>query len=418
MGSSRAQHDVALDACVTEIADVVRHCLDVARNTVRPVIKEFYERVEAAVKAMPTQGSYNPEIVKLCLPEPMGNGAFSALIDEFRGAPAFEVELTVGLPPVDEAQLMALLSLHNTTLDNDIQAWVARLQPSFFQDVYRQVFGLAATGQSLSSAMSPVSGGVDAACAAFIIAKNLLDNPPQGLTIPLSEYRGRLDAVIKSAAIKLQRSYEIFKAWEDTQTILVSSTDACVRVVGTVYDEWLAAGGNPAALLGAALSDRSMHTVSEIGTDSEKYLAVWTQHNRNLTTTLNARRYVDTLALLKFKTEQLLGDRCKNCFSELVGDDAEINFAAPCVQEAKKRCEALIDSFRLEDLSSLWNVCVQIVACGIFHYTDAYKLLTGIDQAMADDPRLTVDEAALQSAAEYIVDYVCDQMEVFSLSNQ
>ena len=415
-GASRPPHDVALDNAIIEIADAARHHMDVARNKVRPIIQEFYERVEAAVKAMPTAATYNPEIVKLRLPEPMENAQFGTLVDEFRGTPSFEVELTVDLPAVDEAGLAALMTLNNTTLDADIGNWMARLGPTFFQDVYRQVFSDAARGAGLSQAIGNIVTGADAACAAFIMSKNLLDNPPSGLSMALGEYRSRLDGVIKASATKLLRSYDLFKAWEDTKTVLLSTTDACVRVCGSVFDAWTAEGGNTAVLLGAALSDRSMHTAAELAERATQYLDVWGQHNRTLTHTLTSRRYIDTITMLKFKTEQLLSDRATQCFDELVGTEAEINFAAPCVQQAKLNCERLIESYTNEDLGSLWRICVEIVAQGIFHYTDAYKLLMGIDKAMEDDPRLTIDLAAEQSMAEYLIDYVVDQMELFQLA--
>lgn len=417
-GASRAPHDVALEACVLEIADAVRHHLDVARNVVKPVIKEFYERVEAAMKAMPTTAQYNPDTVKLRLPEVMDNGLFSTLIDGYKGTNALEVDKTVGLPEMDEDSALKLLDTGNTTLDADAKNWITRLGAPFFMDVFRQVFGLGGSAMGLSQAINAVVTGPDTACAAFLMAKNLFGNPPPGLSMSLSEYNSRLDAVLRTSAVKLLRSYELFKAWEDTKTVLIGATDATVRVVGSVYDDWTASGGNPAILLGASLSDRSMHTVAELADRGDQYLDVWTQHNRNLTATMTARRYVDTIALLKFKTEQILSDRAKHCFSELVGDDADINFASPCVQDAKKRCELLIDGFTNDDLTDLWFICTEIVALGIFHYTDAYQLLMGIDAAMKEDPRLSPEDAAKISAAEYITDYVVDQMEVVSIDGQ
>ena len=89
-----------------------------------------------------------------------------------------------------------------------------------------------------------------------------------------------------------------------------------------------------------------------------------------------------------------------------------MSFTTTEVAKAAQLVQEYVETLREEAIGDIWEVASRVVAERIFYYTDAYCILTGINDACKQNPNIDVNEAALLSTIEYVCEYVCDQLVV------
>lgn len=416
MGCERSVHDEALDDAVLVIADAVRQHVSFAKNTVRPLIKTLVDRLEVALKAMPTEATYNPTIERVELPEPMRSNVFESLVEEYVNATQLPNVGPLDLPARDAAAVSAMLVTGNKLMDGDIAIWAQRMGDAFFEDVWANVFTRAggATPKTFAQLVDDKETGVDASLAIFLLARACMDNVPEGVVAALDAYRRDVGEVMEQAGVCLVQAIQRTRMFESTGMMVLSANKDRVRVIASVYDQWLENGGNVAALFGSMLSGRPRYHAGAITEEATDNIARWERENRLMTDTLRNRRFSDTLALIEFKTLQLIDENCQAIFGPVL-DDQPVDPSSPVVDEAVQAVRDYIATLKFEDVENLWCVCTQLVAGKLFSYTDALRILEGLDEAARINPDLTPNEAALQSTISYVVDYVFDQLHVHEL---
>jgi len=122
LGCERAPHELVLDRVVVDVADAVRSHIFFAKNTVRPIVKELVDRMEAALKAQPAEATFNPSIVRLGIPAPLESNLFEGLVEEFSTLSYRAINASANLPSVEREQLPAMLTTGNAVVDGDIEA--------------------------------------------------------------------------------------------------------------------------------------------------------------------------------------------------------------------------------------------------------------------------------------------------------
>ena len=195
--------------------------------------------------------------------------------------------------------------------------------------------------------------------------------------------------------------------------ILKPATDEVI-VFTPVYDEWVAAGGNNAIIFGTICTDRPALFVPALDESAAESLKVWEQQNRFLTVVQANKRFVNMKATILHEAEELIATHMKECFGSVVLGDA-IDFKSTEVVQAVLKIEEYIAAIDEQDLKDVWKISTELVAKCIFYYTDAFKILMGIDAAFKENPDIDVSEAALISLVEYVSDYVADQLVVTDL---
>ena len=416
-GADRSAHDSELEEATIVVADGIRQQVSFAKNTVRPLVAALVEAVESGLKAMPLDATFNPEIIRVTLPQPMLANSLGDLVSQYSSVTYFPLSQPIGLDALDDAGVEALLMTGSKAVDGDIAAWISTKGISFFTNVYRVVFTRdAGVDGSFTSIIDKKTDGVDAALACFLMAKNLFDNPPSGVEMSLNEWKRVVGDVLAQSGLRLaQASEQVARQEQAGQLILTYSKDA-VHVVGSVYDRWVDGGGQPAALFGNVLSDNPTFYAGAINEGASEYKGIWENLNRLLTMTLLNRRYRDTMELLRFKSEALLADHLDACFGQLA-NGSTLSFETPVVKEAMQRINTFIDGITIDQLGDgcVWPICTALVAGCIFYYASAQQILEGIDVAAKANPDAPVEEAALISVIEYIVDWVVDQLYVYDL---
>jgi hypothetical protein len=418
LGSERSAHDEALDQAVEMIQSHVRSHISFAKNVVRPVLQDLVERVEAGLKAMPESATFNPEVKRVDLPAPMLSNVFEGMVTEFAEITYFPITSALDMPALSGEEVIALLDTGSKLVDGDIATWAASQGTEFFRQVFAVVFTRALDipkGANYTTLIDDPVTGADAAVACFLLAKKLIDSPPEGMGMSLNEYRRAVGEVLSQSGLRLAQAYETKARQEKAGQLILTYNRNEVRVLAPVYDKWVEGGGSGAALFGNLLTDSPSLYGGMIDSKSAELVQIWERQNRLLTSALQNRRFRDTVTLLHMKVESVVADHMVACFGPLVESVETLDFQNPVVREAMTRITSYIDGLTPDDIGSLWKMCTELVAGCIFYYTDSLKILEGINACCASNPDIDPEEAALMSAVEYVVDYLVDQLYVFDL---
>lgn len=414
-------HDRELDSMVTEIADAVSQHLSFAKNTVRPLVQELSIAITTALAAYPDTATFNPTVVRVDLPEPMLMPAVEESILEFRENTYTPINGGgMDLHEIPAAELIASLKTGAKATDAAIDVWVAKLGENFFGDVWRTVFTKGYTrgtgnSETFETLVENKITGTDAALTVYLLGKRLLDNPPEDSPYSLKDYRLAMGELLEQAGVRLVKAYEQRELNVKTDRLLLNyDSRGFVYVFKPVYEKWLSEGANNAVLLGNVLSDSPAISAPAISERASEYLTRWERQNRFMTVTLVNRRNIEARKTIAFKTEELVAANLVDCFGGYAKEQI-ITFHTPEVVKAMALVTECIEQLSDEELADIWTVCTKLVCSCVFYYTDAYKILTGIDSAVKNNPGIDIKEAALLSLVEYVTDYVCDQLQVTTL---
>ena len=415
---NKSVHDLELDSLIVTISDAVSQHFSFAKNTVRPLVKHLAGEIQRRMAAYPSVASFNPTLTKWDLPLPMLGESVKEAVFEYRDTAYGEIHRrTVALPAIDAATANELIKTGSGSVDDEIAIWLATKPAEYLSEIYNTVFAATDVGQSPASFETLVNApreGVSAAFAIYLFASKLIDNPPEGVAMSLADYRIQMGDLLQQAGLRL--SYAYAKRELDISTkllILKPGTDEVV-VFTPVYDEWIAAGGNNAVLFGTVCMDRPQLFAPALDEAAEDCLKTWEQQNRFLTVVQANKRFVNLKAAILHEAEELIATHLTECFGSLVMANA-IDFKSPEVVTALTKIDEYVASLEEVDLKDVWKISTELVAKCVFYYTDAYKILMGINAAFQENPDIDVSEAALISLVEYVSDYVADQLVVVDL---
>jgi hypothetical protein len=411
-----SQHDVQMDAIITDLANSVGQHLTFAKNTVRPMIATFVEMTSQALAAYPDTATYNPKVNKVDLPQVAFVATFESEVQKFKDVVYQPMSTALNLPIKQPDEVIALMTTGSDAVDKAIAAWVDTSGKDFFLTVYNVVF--CATAPDISSTpdafFSNKEKGQEVLVAAFLMARNLLDAVPEGVMMNLSEYRIAVGTVVEQTARRLCTAYEDRQRYSQLDTLILSYDDKNVWVFGPVYDKWLADGGLQAVLFGNLLLDRPNLSLPAMLEDQQKCMERWERENLFLTTTVRNRRHDAAKATLSFWTEKMLAENLQTIFGEVCPNE-ELTLNSNQPRSALESALVYISCLDHDTIKDLWNVGIEVVAGCFFNYSSASDILRGIESAVKDNPNIDPNEAALLATIEYVSVYVVNQMELVDL---
>lgn len=404
----RVPHDEAIEETAVPLGDTLKAHLSYARNTVRPAVQEYYERISTALAAMPTTVSYNPPIIKFDLPEPLINPILSAEVNGFADKPYFPINKTGTAPERTAEQVLELLSTGNNVLDGDLVVWANRKGVEFFSEVWNAVFRTEGQTTSASALMDKEDGGVDVALVCFLAGRRLIDDPLEGTESSLADWKSFCADIVDQAGLRLAHALQERSRDFNVKRVVISYCRDKIVVNAPVYQDFLANGGSDAIIFGADLSGKRPIFTNELLESASDYITAWQTQNNAMTVAAANRRYSDARYLLVQKAEELIEANFANYFPQPGGEGAQVtSFEHPAVQTALKEINKILEK-EPEEFANLWKIATEVVAKGIFYYTDAYRLLSDINYISELNPGISAGEAAMLATIEYVVDYIVD----------
>lgn len=413
-GDILSNHDIALDSYIVSISSSVRNHISFAKNVVAPAVLSMANEVIGMMDAKKSALSdFNIEVRDL--PSPMVNGGFEDIVSKYSNKNRFtpENKLRLGIMTFDE--LAELIQTGSAAYDKTVAEWLATKPAQCWTNLWCNVF----MGQScerecdnfdIENLFTDNKKYIDEALFIHLVARKLLSSPPENSGLSLTRFKEIIVQLLAFTAEKLTSSLKLsgdnYKA--GVLVIELNRNNKKVVVNGSVYREWIATGGTNEVLLGLLVTNDNFFGKTKIDANRQNYLDSWnTYENMSKITEQNK-------SFTNFK--QYLTICFGNSMKTVSDIEVDTVSALPMVSEnIVKYFSDNMKMVSIKDMSDVHDICLKLMCRSRFYYTDAEKILRGINEAIKVSPSIDVRQAALLSMIEYVVDYIVDQMQVRSV---
>lgn len=403
-------HCIQLNEVADDIAEKTRDHLDYAKNVVRPVISELVEAVQADIANLPVDVQYSAAIVRRDLPAPLKSPVIKELLDEFQGVNFTPINEYLPLEGRSSDEIIEFMATGAADTDEAVATWAAAKGSEFLQAVWNNVF--TANGSMRFDEVMRSDDGADAALVVFLVCKRLYDNPPANTPMALTAYNQLVAGMRDQAALRASVGIESFLRDVRTGSLIQRLSPKEIVVNGEVYDTWIADGGNDAILFGSALSDRPARYAADLNERAGDFKRTWESRNAFETARERNNRFARYTAILRGRGEQVIANNLDAIFTSHVDEGVVVNKDLPQYCQAITLLDQLVASVRIGEFDNLWLLCTQLVCRSAFYFTDAEKILLGIDEAVKANKDIAIREAALISTIEYVADWAADMIQI------
>ena len=406
-------HNQISDAYIDDISKYVKNHISFAKNIANPVVMDYIERIKLAIanfKFPESSTSFDIQIADI--PELLEDDSFLDTLRFYDEKAVISPDLIPSFGPRDNETLNALILLGDTDADQAIVSWLSRKHPNFLQEVWKSFFldrkQVTDTYITYNELVRfDIFDKVDYALAGYLLTIKLFESVPEDVTGSLNSYQDTLVQTRNFMGAILADAVRKFNSFSVTKTLVTSflPTEKGVIVYGNVYRKWLEEGGSPEVIFGLIISNQNIRLCSLIDENRENYLARWKTYE----TFFNANQgnaYYDFC-------KTVLTTEFTGIMTDFSAEENEFIQSNPeYLEVAKKLFEKELDLVKSKDLEDLTAVCVRLVCRSRFYYTDAEIILTDMLDASKVNPNIDAREAGLIAVANYIFDYLADQMQL------
>lgn len=414
VSDTETSHDTMMDAFIHDISKSVSNHISYAKNIVKPIIVEYVEDVQKSLGQ-----EINPvsqfKISMVELPKPMQNAGFETSINKYAEKPFLVPSTSLYLGEIAPQGILDLMLTGSKEYDEGVKEWFVNKGDLFFMDIWNNLFrdfkiSKPSTAFTFDSCLNSISKElVDYALAIHLLSRKLYDEVPENTGLDLPKYREIVAQYREASAIKLNLEYIKYEAVLKNKTLVASiDTDGKgLSVHGAVYREWLKSGGCNETLLGMLVGRDTFYNQSLIDEAKDRFIKDWNTYAL-FTKTANKNNQFNRI-------KDILTISFAKILENMSSTERETVATMPAftqTMESKFKEELL--KLKTSDTEDIFNTCTILVCRARFYYTDAEKILSGINLAVKANPSIDIREAALLSSIEYVIDYISDQMQVTS----
>lgn len=404
------EHDVAMDTYVEAAAQVVRDTLKIARTVVNPMVSAVTQEVQAIVDGE-RQKAINPlSILVDDTPDIFSSTALVGLIERYREAPLEDTKIQRVFPAMASSDLAAYIRTGSAVLDREVDAYLGTAKEAILQRVYQTLFEARDFyGESFATQLleyvNPKTWAQEV-LVTHLFATRFSDNIPEGVSMPLADYREYLSIVQQQSGRVLNRIIEE-RAYADKSGKLVLASpsvsiayitdpaDGIIRVNGAVYSSWLEKGGTPEALFGSFL--RNGVRVVDVDTmvaEQSANVAEWNRYSALLESQQKANFYQSVIRAIKTAVAKQIVELSEE-YVVVTGKEVYQDRLTQCLNEVTDK-----------DLEDIYHCIRHVVCYTMFQHTNAEEVLVAIDEEGLRNPSMEPREAALVATVRVVSDWV------------
>ena len=400
-------HSRELDNFRTDVAKAVTSHMRYARSVAAPVILEAINTFVKSLEAYHIDPASHLEVVFYDLPSILYDASTLSSIKKFAGTPLGKVS-SIRMPDISEEDLMAAV---NTS--DDVATWLATVGAGLLTKVWQDVFQNAA---EQAAELARNLQDINEQAAAFLLAQAYLDNPPKGVGTSLANYNSALAMIRDQAASGLSYASDQMESYQKTGMVIRSYTDRQIVVVKPVFDAWEYSTPQSLIIAACMLSNPPRY-VKELTDQAPQLIRAWEAHVAAVNSTTEQNRFVVSKEVLETTLVQVVAANKERIYGPLVtGDIKTISLESiPEHLEFHRRFKAILPQLSGNDFKDINELMTCVVGRCVFYFSSAYEILSGINQAMKENPRLSPAEAATLARVKYVADYVFDQVVVTGL---
>lgn len=406
------EHAIELSAMGDDISKMVQKHLTFAKNVVKPAIEKTVALYQEKLDDYTKNIKLDLELIVVDPQEPLVCSGFESMVLEYKDQIYNPVNTWIPLSKQPTAvELIELCKTANSDLDKAVAIWSAKMGDAFFDSVATSLFSLE-NGKSAQQQMDDKSTGVDAAIFLFLLTNKLYNNPLEGIQLNLNKFNGIVADLRKQAAFILNKAYNKFSLNLNTKLLVLEYGLGYVKVNGCIHREWLANGGNNAAIFGSLASSTPKVFLADIIADSSRFVEICESKNKFEMNAYNAKLFITSRSILRDSLLSAAANNLSTYFGHLVVDGQQVTAQQPEYLQFISNVNTFTDKLKDTDFLNVWVLVTNAVCDCMFYYTDAKKILQGIEDAMLKNKNLTIREAITLSVIEYVTDYVADQMTI------
>ncbi len=411
--------ETAHDVSQKEIEEVLyrntSNAIAFARNVVNPAIKAIHETVATAANEVSNISRLG--ILPFYYDELFDLPVWSAMIAKHDEIPVSSVRVDVTAFPLglDPAWLLETIKTGSTKIDERIQAIISTQADDYLNSIYAALFANDNDANARLSLLSRTGGGeftfasnrlnVPHCAVAYLLAKGMFDNPPEGVKLSKADYELQVSSVLAQAGRRLCRAIETRKEDLRTKFLVISMPQPGwnyngqnIVVNGDVYDKFLADGGTPEILIGnVQIAGDSF--LPGIVARAEEALRAYRKHEAEIVEQHDAS-FVSRVKSALY-----------NAVLELVRntpDDELSRSRADCVSELREHTKFIGRA----ELNNLWVLIRRLVCHVLYPHSDALKILSLFDDIAARQPNDSVELVEYHVMLSYLVEYLSECLVV------
>jgi len=405
-------HNLKMDDVVGFLSKSVQSHLKFAKTVVKPVVTEVAQRMNDTIGNLNIDPFNGLKVVQIDLPKLLNDPSFFELLDKFKSATVIPELKNLFFSEKSAEEIIRVIS-ENQPMAQEIQEWAAVKGEAWLEAAWKSIM----TNQPASQSFQSIRGEVDANdyyLLTYLACDALHNKPEEGIALSLGNYNQTLFEFKSNAAYYLQFNAQTHFNNVKSKLLIKNYSIKEIQVVGEVYRDWIKSGGNDGIVLAAVLVDRPIVWVNLIDENIQMLTKVWERHVAMIKTANNNNRYAKFRNVLKDAIENAVRENFQLCFGHL-SETNEPSTTMPEYLQYQQSLEVFLSNIKDSDFDDIWKLVLSGVCQTVFYYTDAEKILAGIETAIRKNPTLEVNEAAYLSMIEYVTDYVCDQMEISAI---
>lgn len=395
------RHDVVMEELVEVIAETVKGNLHVARNVVNPIIKEVVADLQEHMQIAENQLQSNVTIVPDFYEGVWNSPALDAMVDRYAETSFHDIRLTHQFP-LDQDTFTVADHVHtgSASFDEDIDALLTSKEPGYLWGLFSRIFGAPGTRQGQLNNVIATQDRDDVLLI-HLMARRLMDNPPEGTSLTLSAYNAYVaDIVSQTGRALSQRRTQRQRALNQNLLVVnwpqgrehVGKRNIEIKVNGDLYNRFLEEGGSPEVIIGAFISDQPRQT-SVLLEKKEQYEKAWEKHHRILITSQRLNRF----------NHGVEGLRQAIAFQINEMDEEDLIVPRELLH---KKLEENLSSLYGHWYEKPYEYARKVICQTLFPHTMSLQILCAIDHVCEDHPGIEVREAALLATIEVVASWV------------
>tara|TARA_B100000929_G_scaffold72249_1_gene55475 strand:- start:2811 stop:4268 length:1458 start_codon:yes stop_codon:yes gene_type:complete len=403
MGGCR--HDIVMDEMVDVIAETVRNNLDLARNTINPIVKDVAQEVEEYLQDAESVHKTHVSVVPVNYKAIWNSPVLSEMVARYSETALREVNLRVGIPyEVDRDELLELAKTGASRFDQEVEEFFAQLSDDTIVSTWYAIFGADPAGRARvlndvirSGSVLSNRDGIDRALLTHLFCRKLIQDPPEGVKMGLEEYRayiadilsqsGRvINSIMKRREANIQRR-QLVEIWPMSREMLGKELIE-IRVNGDVYGRWLEQGGEPDAIIGSFVTDQE-RSYTALLDGVVRYAKEWERQARVLGTTQRLNRFNHAVDGMRLAIARQINEL----------DEERLVVSREILH---RRLEENLSNLYGDFYNNIFVYARKMVCDTIFPHTLGLKILCAIDNVANDYPDIDVREAALLATIEIV----------------
>lgn len=410
--NGRNRHEDALSTSSEIIANAVRFDLQLAKNTVNPIIAEVADAAYADVKARQNTIGTVLAVVPDKYDTIWSSGLLTDMVAAYKDIPNASLDEAFNVHPMlPQSTVLDLLKTGSTKFDNDISKFVEEIGVEFVMQTYTRYLVSSKQNEAyerpdMTRELNLEVVGRKRLIILHLLSRKLMQEPLEETNMALSDYEAMMAVLVSQTGRLINRCFEKRARAEKHKLLIVSypapnsefktlqPEEAQITVNYDVYVNWLEAGGSPEILYGACVSDRELNydVLLEKGED---YSRNWANRAALVRSAQQNEIYNNTIAALR------------NAMSKAI-TTLDIDTANKAgAEELQMRLTACLGKLTTKCIHDIYECARSLVCNVIFPDTNAYAILTRTDAIAKASPDLNIREASLLATIEIVTEWTC-----------